>query len=163
MVLWILLEWLVKLLLFVKSLHGIHLVVLTWGCDHVFFELRRKLSLKLFYINSIIRVIVVIADPLIENVELPCLWVLVLENLLVINLNRNDFRSHPHVILIICLYYKALARCRVLKSRARRIKAISTVDRPVSAIVKDTHLIVQVVVQEIGLELLSVSGHIILV
>jgi hypothetical protein len=129
-VLRILLEWLVKLLLFVKSLQvsGTVLDVITWGCDHILFELRRKLSLNLFYIYGVIRVIVVVADPLVEHVELLFLRILALQNLLVIYLDRDSLRSHPGIFFIIGLNYKSLARCRGLKSRARRIKAISTVD-----------------------------------
>jgi hypothetical protein len=130
-VLRILLEWLEKLLLlFVKSLQvsGAVLVVLSWSCDHILFELRRKLSLNLFYIDGVIRVIIVVADPLVEHVELLFLWILALENLLVIYLSRENLGSHPDIFLVIWLDYKTLARCRWLESRARRIKAISTVD-----------------------------------
>jgi hypothetical protein len=100
----ILLEWLEKLLLLIKSLKvsGTVLIVLTWGCDHIFFKLRRKLSLNLFYIYGFIRVITVVADPLVEHVELLFLRILDLENLLVIYLNRNNFRSHPLIVLVIC-------------------------------------------------------------
>ena len=128
----ILLKWLEKLLLFVKLLQvsGSVLIVLPRGCNHIFFKLRRKLSLNLFYIYGVIRVIIVVADPLVEYVELLFLRILAFENLLLIYLNRQNFRSrsHPHIVLVICLNYKALARCSGLKSRARRIKAISTVD-----------------------------------
>jgi hypothetical protein len=91
-----------ELLLLIQSLHvlrGVH--VLLRGLNHIFFELRRKLAMILFYINVVVRkIVVVVQTPLVEDIELFLLLGLTVDNLLFGDLSWQDLWGHPGIFLL---------------------------------------------------------------